>query len=46
MRQEYGLDRPVLVQYVVFLGRLATGHLGDSYAFRTRSRRSSGSSSR
>ncbi|MFJ3034484.1 ABC transporter permease [Curtobacterium pusillum] len=35
VRQEYGLDRPVLVQYVVFLGRLATGHLGDSYAFRT-----------
>ncbi|MEV7931450.1 ABC transporter permease [Curtobacterium sp. NPDC089185] len=35
VRREYGLDRPVLVQYAVFLGRLATGHLGDSYAFRT-----------
>lgn len=35
VRSEYGLDRPVLVQYAVFLGRLATGDLGDSYAFRT-----------
>jgi len=35
VRHEYGLDRPVLVQYAVFLGRLASGHLGDSYAFRT-----------
>jgi peptide/nickel transport system permease protein len=35
VRHEYGLDRPVLVQYAVFLGRLATGQLGDSYAFRT-----------
>ena len=35
VRREYGFDRPVLVQYAVFLGRLATGHLGDSYAFRT-----------
>ena len=35
VRAEYGLDRPVLVQYAVFLGRLATGQLGDSYAFRT-----------
>ena len=35
VRREYGLDRSVLVQYAVFLGRLVTGHLGDSYAFRT-----------
>lgn len=35
VRHEYGLDRPLLVQYAVFLGRLATGQLGDSYAFRT-----------
>lgn len=35
VRQEYGLDAPVVVQYAVFVGRLATGQLGDSYAFRT-----------
>ncbi|MDM7886956.1 ABC transporter permease [Curtobacterium sp. RHCJP20] len=35
VRREYGLDQPVLAQYAVFLGRLSTGHLGDSYAFRT-----------
>lgn len=35
VRQEYGLDRPVVVQYLVFLGRLVRGDLGDSYAFRT-----------
>ena len=35
VRSEYGLDQPVLVQYLVFLGRLTTGQLGDSYAFRT-----------
>ncbi|MFJ3384165.1 MULTISPECIES: ABC transporter permease [unclassified Curtobacterium] len=35
VRADYGFDRPVVVQYAVFLGRLATGQLGDSYAFRT-----------
>lgn len=35
VRHEYGLDRPVLVQYLVSLGRLATLRLGDSYTFRT-----------
>ncbi|MFZ6990888.1 ABC transporter permease [Curtobacterium sp. RRHDQ66] len=35
VRHDYGFDRPVIVQYAVFLGRLATGQLGDSYAFRT-----------
>jgi peptide/nickel transport system permease protein len=33
VRQEYGLDKPPIVQYLVFLGRLASGHLGDSYTF-------------
>ncbi|WP_309146674.1 ABC transporter permease [Curtobacterium sp. MCBD17_013] len=35
VRAEYGLDRPVVVQYAVFLGRLATVRLGDSYTFHT-----------
>jgi ABC-type dipeptide/oligopeptide/nickel transport system permease component len=35
VRIEYGLDRPVLVQYLVFLGRLAIGRFGDSYTFHT-----------
>ena len=30
MRSELGLDRPVLVQYVSYLGRLAQGDLGTS----------------
>ena len=32
VRAEYGLDQPVLVQYLQQLGRLATGDLGRSYA--------------
>ena len=32
VRVEYGLDQPVLVQYLQQLGRLATGDLGRSYA--------------
>jgi peptide/nickel transport system permease protein len=32
VRAEYGLDQPVLVQYLAQLGRLATGDLGRSYA--------------
>jgi peptide/nickel transport system permease protein len=32
VRAEYGLDQPVLVQYLAQLGRLATGDLGTSYA--------------
>ncbi|WP_066515592.1 ABC transporter permease [Curtobacterium ammoniigenes] len=35
VRVEYGLNRPLIVQYAVFLGRLATGQLGDSYTFHT-----------
>ncbi len=31
MRRELGLDRPVLVQYASYLGRLARGDLGRSY---------------
>lgn len=32
VRNEYGFDQPVLVQYLAQLGRLATGDLGRSYA--------------
>lgn len=32
VRVEYGLDQPLLVQYLRQLGRLATGDLGRSYA--------------
>ncbi|GAA4190918.1 ABC transporter permease [Microbacterium oryzae] len=32
--REYGLDRPLVVQYAVQLGRIATLQLGDSYARR------------
>ena len=35
VRADYGLDQPLLVQYLAMLGRLATGDLGDSYALRT-----------
>ncbi len=30
LRRELGLDRPLLVQYFSFLGRVATGDLGQS----------------
>jgi peptide/nickel transport system permease protein len=33
-RADYGLDQPLLTQYVVYLGHLATGDLGRSYALR------------
>jgi peptide/nickel transport system permease protein len=32
VRAEYGLDQPLLIQYLQQLGRLATGDLGRSYA--------------
>jgi peptide/nickel transport system permease protein/oligopeptide transport system permease protein len=32
IRAELGLDRPVVEQYVVYLGRLARGDLGESFA--------------
>lgn len=34
VRREYGLDRPLLVQYLAMLGRLLTGDLGHSYALK------------
>jgi len=34
VRAQYGLDQPVLVQYLAQLGRLATGDFGRSYALR------------
>ena len=34
VREENGLDQPIIVQYLAALGRLATGDLGTSYALR------------
>ncbi|OAA19624.1 peptide/nickel transport system permease protein [Frankia sp. EI5c] len=31
IRAQYGLDDPLIIQYLDYLGRLATGRLGDSY---------------
>lgn len=33
IRQQFGLDRPLIEQYGVFLQQLATGNLGTSYSF-------------
>ena len=33
-RADYGLDQPLVVQYVTYLGRLIRGDLGESYSFR------------
>jgi peptide/nickel transport system permease protein len=33
-RADYGLDQPLATQYLVYLGRLAIGDLGSSYALR------------
>jgi ABC-type dipeptide/oligopeptide/nickel transport system permease component len=33
-RHAYGLDQPLPIQYVAYLGRLAQGDLGSSFAFR------------
>lgn len=30
MRKEYGLDKPIMVQYVIWLGGVLTGNLGES----------------
>jgi len=35
IRAEWGLDQPVLVQYVEYLGRLIQGDLGQSYQLRS-----------
>ncbi|HEY1104790.1 ABC transporter permease [Agromyces endophyticus] len=34
VRRDYGLDQPLLVQYLAMLGRLLTGDLGSSYALK------------
>ena len=33
IRAQYGLDRPVVVQLLSYVGKVATGDLGDSYFF-------------
>src|SRR3990172_4994584 len=33
LRQAYGLDEPLGVQYLVYLGRLLRGDLGQSYRY-------------
>ncbi|MDN5630346.1 ABC transporter permease [Kocuria sp.] len=33
-REQYGLDRPLPVQYLAYLGRVLTGDLGTSYSHR------------
>ncbi len=35
IRQQYGFDRPLPVQYLEWLGRAAVGNFGDSLYFRT-----------
>lgn len=34
VRQDYGLDQPLPIQYLHYLGRLAVGDLGESYRLR------------
>lgn len=34
VRQEYGLDKPLTVQYLTYMGRLLRGDLGESYYYR------------
>lgn len=34
VRRDYGLDQPLLVQYLAMLGRLLSGDLGTSYALK------------
>jgi peptide/nickel transport system permease protein len=36
IRKAYGLDRPLVVQFLDWVSRAATGDLGDSYFFKTR----------
>src|SRR5574341_2216039 len=36
LRRELGLDRPVVIRYVEWLGRLVRGDLGTSVAYRER----------
>ena len=34
VRQQYGLDKPLAVQYLTYMGRLLRGDLGESYYYR------------
>ena len=34
VRKEFGLDQPLLAQYVTYLGQLVRGDIGDSFQFR------------
>ncbi|MDQ3248387.1 MAG: ABC transporter permease [Chloroflexota bacterium] len=34
VRQQYGLDKPLVVQYAAYMSRLLRGDLGESYYFR------------
>ncbi|MDR7542835.1 MAG: ABC transporter permease [Armatimonadota bacterium] len=34
LRQEFGLDRPLIMRYLEWLGHLARGHLGTSISYR------------
>src|SRR5882757_6413325 len=36
IRKAYGLDRPVVAQFFDWVGRAATGDLGESYFFKAR----------
>ena len=36
VRKAYGLDRPLLAQFLDWVARAATGDLGESYFFKTR----------
>ena len=33
LRAKWGLDKPIITQYVVFMGNALRGDFGDSYAF-------------
>jgi peptide/nickel transport system permease protein len=35
IRRQYNLDRPVVVQYLIFLQKAATGDMGESFRFKT-----------
>src|SRR3954454_1155320 len=35
IRRQYNLDQPVVVQYLIFLRRAATGDMGESFKFKS-----------
>src|SRR3954467_4604396 len=35
IRRQYNLDQPVVVQYVIFIQKAATGDLGESFRFKS-----------